>query len=390
MKISVVGLGYVGTSLSVLMSKKYKVFCYDTSKAKVDLINISKSPIDENSINKYLKKNKNNIRATNDYNVAFKNAKFIIISTPTNYDEKTNKFNTKSVTETIKKILSVNNKASIIIKSTVPVGFTEKIKKKFKYNRIFFSPEFLREGNALRDNLYPSRIIVSDESKESKQFANILVECSNKNLLNTPIIYMSSTEAESVKLFANTYLAMRISFFNELDSFSESKNLDTKKIIDGISYDERIGRYYNNPSFGYGGYCLPKDTKQLLTNYDDIPNILISSVVNANSVRKDFISNSIIKKKPKVVGIYRLAMKAGSNNFRSSAVLGVMKRIKAKGIEILVYEPLLQKKTFFNSRVIDNLKTFIRSSDLIIANRNSSDLEKYQEKVYTRDIFNND
>ncbi len=389
MKITVVGAGYVGLSLSALLSRNNEVTILDINKSKVDQINNKIPPIDDKDIDFFFKNKKLNLYATSSEE-AYHDSDFIIVCTPTNYDIDSSEFDVTSVETVIGESLKVNKKATIIIKSTVPVGFTEKIKKKFSKENIFFSPEFLREGSALKDNLNPSRIIVGGDSKEAKLFADLLLENADKSNPLIPIEYMSSSEAEAVKLFANTYLAMRIAYFNELDSYCEIHNLDTKKVIKGISHDTRIGNYYNNPSFGYGGYCLPKDTQQLLKNYDNVPNNLIKAIVESNTTRKDFIADSIIRKNPKTVGIYRIIMKNGSDNFRESAIQGVMKRIKAKGIKIIIYEPLMKEKYFFNSIVINDLNEFKSLSSLIIANRISSEILDVKEKIYTRDLFNKD
>ncbi len=386
MKITVVGCGYVGLTLATLLSQFNHVVCLDVDKEKINKINKRVSPIIDNLLDKYLSKKNINLSATSRQNSAFEDAEIIVISTPTNYDLNTNEFDTSSIELVLNDVFKINDKALIIIKSTIPVGYTTKLRKKFKTDRIIFSPEFLREGKAIHDNLYPTRIIVGDENNNAKKFAELLKEISIDK--EVPILYMTSTEAEAVKLFANTYLAMRIAFFNELDSFCESKKLLTKEIIDGIGFDPRIGNYYNNPSFGYGGYCLPKDTLQLLKNYESVPNNIIRSIVEANITRKDFIAGQIIKKNPKVVGIYRLVMKEGSDNFRESAVQGVMKRIKSRGITVIVYEPMLEEESFYKSNVINDFNEFIDKSDIVLANRVTTELEKYSHKVYTRDIFN--
>ncbi|MDA8755355.1 nucleotide sugar dehydrogenase [Candidatus Pseudothioglobus singularis] len=386
MKIAVAGAGYVGLSISILLAQKNDVLLFDIDSNKVKLLNKKVSPVSEDLTQQYLKKNNLSLIATTNYINAFEEADFVIVATPTDYDEKTNNFDTTSVILVIKNIIKVNANAKIVIKSTVPVGFTESVKRELKFNNIIFSPEFLRENTALYDSLYPSRIIIGEHSKTARKFANLLLESScNKE---ASVLFTCSSEAEAIKLFSNTYLAMRVAFFNELDSYSESRSLNTKEIICGVCEDPRIGSFYNNPSFGYGGYCLPKDTKQLMANYDDVPNSLISSIVEANSIRKDFIAESIIKKNPKVVGIYRLIMKSDSDNYRSSSIQGVMKRIKAKGIEVIVYEPLLSKNNFFNSKVIKNLSDFKILSDLIVTNRFSSELIDVKDKVYTRDLYN--
>ncbi len=384
-KICVVGAGYVGLSISILLSKYCSVFNFDIDSTKVEKLQNNISPIKDNLINEYLNRGLSNLKFISDFNFGVMDAEYIVIATPTNYNDISNTFDTSSVENVIRQVIDINPNATIIIKSTVPVGFTERIKSLYDFNNIIFSPEFLREGNALYDNLYPTRIIIGDTNNKASIFANLLSKCAEKK--DVEILYSNNGEAEAIKLFSNTYLAMRVSFFNELDTYAQYHNLNSKEIINGVCLDPRIGNSYNNPSFGYGGYCLPKDTKQLLANYKNVPQNLIKAIVESNSTRKDFIADTIINKKPNIVGIYRLLMKKNSDNFRTSAIQGIMKRIKAKGIEVIVYEPELNQSEFFRSKVINDFDIFTNMSTIIIANRMSKELEYFKDKIFARDLF---